>query len=69
MKRKIIQISQCQDSDGDMDVLALCEDGSLWNGFYNDRKGEWFWKPVDIKAIELTSVESPVSSKTTFSDH
>lgn len=44
MNRKVVQVCSVIDSVGKYFVLAVCEDGSLWqlSGLY---EGEPYWKP------------------------
>lgn len=43
--RKIKQISaMCE--EGYEHVIALCEDGTLWSGFYEGIPTKWKWNPL-----------------------
>ena len=44
MTRKIVQFQIVQRRGGfdDVQIVALCDDGSLWNNFKNDT-GDWTW--------------------------
>jgi hypothetical protein len=46
VKRKIIQIQSTPDND---EIIALCDDGTVWNGRFNEMKGNnhaYKWRQV-----------------------
>jgi len=52
MTRKIIQISASR-----TDLVALCDDHTLWRRFYDARpssstRGQVIWRKIDTKEVE-----------------
>lgn len=58
MTRKIVQIAVSPDPDATDGVYALCDDGTLWMGYYDIcSTRQWQWSRIDTSMV--TGVDLP----------